>query len=207
MNQVTVSGKTVEEAIEKAVQQLETTKDRLSYRVLEEPQKGFLGFLGAKPAKIEAYVKPDSVDEALTFLKETLENMNVNAEITKNVNDELITFNINGPHDIARVIGKRGQTLDALEYLTNLVANRQGESYVRIELDAENYREKRKQVLIQLAHRVAEKVRVSKELTHLEPMNASERKVIHSALQQVKDIQTYSQGQGSKRHVTISLKK
>ncbi|WP_088104606.1 RNA-binding cell elongation regulator Jag/EloR [Halalkalibacter urbisdiaboli] len=206
MSQLTVSGKTIEEAVEKAILELGTTKERLSYRVLEEPQKGFLGFLGSKPAKIEAYVKPDPVEEALYFLEETLEKMNIKANVSKSLKGDINKFEITGPEDVGRVIGKRGQTLDALEYLTNLVANRQKESYLRIELDAENYREKRRQVLIQLANRVANKVRSSNEETKLEPMNAAERKIIHAALQKERGVQTYSQGQGANRHIIIAPK-
>ncbi|WP_100405881.1 RNA-binding cell elongation regulator Jag/EloR [Bacillus solitudinis] len=208
MTNLTISGKTIEEAIKKAIIELETTRERLSYEVLVEPQKGFLGFIGSKPAIIKAYVKPDSVDEALFFLQETLDKMSIVADVTKKEEEsELYHFHLNGSGDIGRVIGKRGQTLDALEYLTNLVANRKNEKFVRIQLDAENYREKRRQTLVQLAHRVGEKVRVTNQKTRLEPMSGSERKIIHASLQGVSGIQTYSQGQGPNRHIVIAPEK
>jgi spoIIIJ-associated protein len=207
VTQLIVSGKTVEGAIEKAVQELGTAKEQLTYRVIEEPKKGFLGFIGSRLAKIEACVKPDPVEEAFIFLQQLLEKMEVNVEVTKREKDGACLFQLQGIDDIGRIIGKRGQTLDSLEYLTNLVANRQHDKYVKIELDAENYRKKRKQALQQLAQRVGKKVRLTNQKTKLEPMNGIERKIIHSVVQGLPEVVTYSQGQGLNRHVVIAPKK
>ena len=163
MRKVIVSGKTIDEAVEKAINELQTTKDRLSYRVVQEPQKGFFGILGSKPAMIEAHLLPDPVDVAFQFLEQTVALMKVDATLTKNEMGEHIVFNLSSEEELGRLIGKRGQTLESLEYLTNLVANRQEGTYTRIELDAENYRERRKQTLEQLAERVAYKVKATKE--------------------------------------------
>lgn len=203
MRKVIVSGKTIDEAVEKAINELQTTKDRLSYRVVQEPQKGFFGILGSKPAMIEAHLLPDPVDVAFQFLEQTVALMKVNATLTKNEMGEHIVFNLSSEEELGRLIGKRGQTLESLEYLTNLVANRQEGTYTRIELDAENYRERRKQTLEQLAERVAYKVKTTKERVSLEPMNALERKIIHTTLQRVEGVETVSEGKGLKRHVVI----
>lgn len=203
MTYLTVSGKTIDEAIAKAVNELQTTRERLSYRVVQEPQKGFLGILGSKPAKIEAHVLPDPVEIAYTFLEKTVSLMGLSAEITKREQREHTLFDLTGEQELGRLIGKRGQTLEALEYLTNLVANRETGAYTRIELDAENYRERRKQTLEQLALRVANKVRTTQKSVPLEPMNALERKIIHTALQHMSEIETVSEGKGNKRHIIV----
>ncbi|MCM3715978.1 RNA-binding cell elongation regulator Jag/EloR [Halalkalibacter oceani] len=203
MKKVIVSGKTIDEAVEKAINELQTTRDRLSYRVVQEPQKGFFGILGSKPAMIEAHLLPDPVDVAFQFLEQTVALMKVNATLTKDDAGEHIVFNLSSEEELGRLIGKRGQTLESLEYLTNLVANRQDGTYTRIELDAENYRERRRQTLEQLAERVAYKVKTTKERVSLEPMNALERKIIHTTLQRVEGVETVSEGKGLKRHVVI----
>ncbi|KGA96306.1 protein jag [Alkalihalobacillus alcalophilus ATCC 27647 = CGMCC 1.3604] len=203
MTKLTVSGKTIEEAISKALSELGTTKERLRYEVIEQPQKGFLGIIGTKPAIIEAYIKPDAVEMGLSFLKEMIEEIGFSVEIEKKEQGDYILFEIIGQEDMGRLIGKRGQTLDSLEYLTNLVANKQDDSYIRIQLDTENYRAKRREALEQLAHRVSRKVLRQKQKVVLEPMNAGERKVIHTSLQNVSGVDTYSQGKGSNRHIVI----
>ncbi len=203
MTYLTVSGKTIDEAIAKAVNELQTTSERLSYRVVQEPQKGFFGIFGSKPAMIEAHVLPDPVELAHTFLGKTVSLMGFHATITKSVQRQHTRFELSGEQELGRLIGKRGQTLESLEYLTNLVANRQDGSYTRIELDAENYRERRKQTLEQLALRVANKVGTTQEPVPLEPMNALERKIIHTALQHTSGIKTLSEGKGAKRHIVI----
>ncbi|WP_017725799.1 RNA-binding cell elongation regulator Jag/EloR [Halalkalibacterium ligniniphilum] len=201
-----VSGKTIEEAVEKAVAELETTRDRITYTVLEEPQKGFLGLLGGKPAVIEVIVKPEPVDKAFAFLEKLVANMGLEAKIEKREEQGMMIFELFGKEGIGSLIGKRGQTLDSLQYLVNLVANRDATSFVRIQLDAENYRQRRKETLEQLAVRLGEKARSIKKKVPLEPMNAHERKIIHATLQHTDGVQTYSEGQGNGRHVVIAPK-
>ncbi|WP_332692406.1 RNA-binding cell elongation regulator Jag/EloR [Halalkalibacter lacteus] len=203
MTYLTVLGKTVDEAIAKAINELQTTREKLSYRVIEKPQKGFLGIIGSKPAKIEAYVLPDPVELAQTFLEETISLIGHEATITKTVSDKHVLFELASSDDVGRLIGRRGQTLESLEYLTNLVCNRGEQSYTRLELDIGNYRERRKQTLEQLALRVANKVKDSKQPLPLEPMNALERKLVHETIKSVHGVVTESKGKGGNRHIVV----
>ncbi|WP_078556397.1 RNA-binding cell elongation regulator Jag/EloR [Bacillus alkalicellulosilyticus] len=202
MKKITASGKTIDEAVDKALVELQTTRERVDIRVIEEPQKGFLGFIGSKPALVELEVKPDPIEEAIRFLQELILKMKVEATVVKKEENGMLIFDLEGSN-LGSVIGKRGQTLDALQYLVNLVANRYSEQYIRIQLDAEDYRNRRKASLIQLAERLAKKARMSKGEVKLEPMQAHERKIIHSTLQHIKGIKTYSEGQEPRRRVVI----
>ncbi len=203
MRKITVSGKTVDEAVQSAIEQLNTTRERISIEVLEEPQKGFLGLIGTKPAVVEVEIKPDAAEEAVTFLQDVTKNMGVSIEIDQVQTKDGLLLNLKG-EGIGMLIGKRGQTLDSLQYLVNLVANKYSEQYMRIVLDAENYRERRKEALEQLAKRLGNKaVRTRKEVI-LEPMNALERKIIHTALQGVKGVKTYSEGVEPNRRIVVA---
>lgn len=203
MRKITVSGKTVDEAVQSAIRQLNTTRERISIEVLEEPQKGFLGLIGTKPAVVEVEIKPDAAEEAVTFLQDVTKNMGVSIEIDQVETKDGLLLNLKG-EGIGMLIGKRGQTLDSLQYLVNLVANKYSEQYMRIVLDAENYRERRKEALEQLAKRLGNKaVRTRKEVI-LEPMNALERKIIHTALQGVKGVKTYSEGVEPNRRIVVA---
>ncbi|WP_240376320.1 RNA-binding cell elongation regulator Jag/EloR [Bacillus piscicola] len=207
MKTVKVSGKTIADAIDEALRLLGTdSKENVEYTVLEEPSKGFLGFIGAKQALIEASLKPDPTEEAFLFLRNVIEAMNVEAAVEVRENGKEVEFLLSG-EDIGVLIGKRGKTLDSLQYLVNLAANRQSDRYTHIVLDAENYRARRQEALVQLAHRLAEKAkRIGGEVT-LEPMNARERKIIHAALQNKEGVQTHSNGAEPRRHVVITPKR
>ncbi|TMW72005.1 RNA-binding cell elongation regulator Jag/EloR [Alteribacter natronophilus] len=205
MKKVTVSGKTVEEAIEQALEKLNVPKDRADVRVLEEPQKGFLGIIGGKPAVVEAEIKPDPLKEGLAFLRETIHHMGVTASVSEEKTKEGARFEIAGD-EIGILIGKRGQTLDSLQYLVNLVANRYSEDYLRIVLDAEGYRERRRESLEKLALRLGNKAVKTGQEVRLEPMNAHERKIIHTALQSVKGVGTYSDGEEPNRRIVVRPK-
>ncbi|BAB07782.1 RNA-binding cell elongation regulator Jag/EloR [Halalkalibacterium halodurans] len=202
-----VSGKTVEEAVEQAIIELGTTRERITYTVVEEPKSGLFGILGSKPAVIEVVVKPDPVDRAKAFLEELLQEMDMEVEVTIEKDPATVLFNISGEQDLGTLIGKRGQTLDSLQYLVNLVANKEEGEFIRIKLDAENYRARRKEALVQLAERLASKALRTKRPVSLEPMSAHERKIIHTALQELGDVETYSEGQGIGRHVVIAPKR
>ncbi|QOY37385.1 RNA-binding cell elongation regulator Jag/EloR [Anaerobacillus isosaccharinicus] len=203
MKKITVSGKTVDEAVQSAIKQLNTTRERVSIKIVEEPQKGFLGLIGVKPAVVEVEIKPDAADEAINFLQDVTKNMGVSIEINKVETKDGLLLNLSG-EGIGMLIGKRGQTLDSLQYLVNLVANRSSEQYMRIVLDAENYRDRRKESLEQLAKRLGTKaVRTRKEVI-LEPMNALERKIIHTALQEIKGVKTYSEGVEPNRRIVVA---
>ncbi|MCQ4637457.1 protein jag [Anaerovorax odorimutans] len=143
---------------------------------------------------------------ALDFLKETTEKMGLTLDITAKTGDNSIYVDIKGK-DSGTVIGKRGQTLDAIQYLTSLVVNKENEKYVRVVVDAENYRAKREKTLEQLANRLAEKVVRTKKSVRLEPMNPYERKVIHATLQSNPNVTTKSEGEEPYRRVIIELTK
>lgn len=205
MRKVTVSGKTVDEAIEQGLTKLDTTRDKVEIKVLEEPQKGLFGILGGKPAVVEVQLKPDPIKEAIIFLRDTIDKMGISASVDKEERQDGIYLNITGV-DIGVLIGKRGQTLDSLQYLVNLVANRQSDNYLRIYLDAEGYRERRKEALETLAARLSSKALRTKREVRLEPMNAHERKIIHTALQNVKGVTTYSAGEEPNRRIIVAPK-
>lgn len=203
MKKITVSGKTVDEAVQSAIKQLNTTRERVSIQVLEEPQKGFLGLIGVKPAIVEVEIQPDAAEEAINFLQDVTKNMGVSIDIKKEETKDGLRLDLSG-EGIGILIGKRGQTLDSLQYLVNLVANRYSEQYLRIVLDAENYRDRRKEALEQLANRLGSKALRTRKEVVLEPMNALERKIIHTALQEVKGVKTYSQGEEPNRRIVVA---
>ena len=143
MDMITVSAKTVDEAVTKALIELETTSDKLEYEVVEKGSSGFLG-IGAKPAVIRAKKKERIEDRAIDFLNQVFQSMNMEVSITAEYNPEEREMNINMEgSDMGILIGKRGQTLDSLQYLVSLVVNKKKEEYIRVKLDTENYREKR----------------------------------------------------------------
>lgn len=208
MDMITVSAKTVDEAITKALIQLETTSDKLEYEIVDKGSNGILGFIGSKPAVIRARKKETLEDMAMTFLSDVFGAMNlgVSMETAFDEGDRELSINMSGD-DMGILIGKRGQTLDSLQYLVSLVVNKESEEYIRVKLDTENYRERRKETLETLAKNIAYKVKRTRRPVSLEPMNPYERRIIHSALQNDKFVVTRSDGEEPFRHVVISLKK
>lgn len=293
MNMITVSAKTLDEAITKALIELETTSDNLDYTIVEKGSAGLLGFIGAKPVVIsvkkkremdtledflaedkqkeiqakkkdqeaaaekkeavkkefvpaspsgsgsdqapeaktaDKYEKPmraatpkedkhlsvfkRSVDgsvyeeSAKSFLIQMFKAMNMNVEITASYHekDRELSVDMIGS-DMGILIGKRGQTLDSLQYLVSLVVNKDCDGYVRVKLDTENYRARRKETLEILAKNIAYKVKRTKRSVSLEPMNPYERRIIHAALQNDKAVVTRSEGEEPFRHVVVSLKR
>lgn len=204
MTYLTVSGKTIEEAVAKAATKLNTTEQRIAYKVVQEPKKGFFGFIGSQSAVIEARLLPDPVEEAQSFLQETVKLMiGITPQIVEQRQENSVLLDIQSSEKLGTIIGRRGQTLKSLEYLTNLVANKEQESYIRFELDAENYRERRKKTLERLAIHIAEKVLKTNRPVSLEPMNALERKIIHTAVQTIDGVTTVSEGSGVNRHIIV----
>ncbi|NRD77418.1 protein jag [Bacillus sp. BRMEA1] len=203
MKQVTATGQTVEEAVESALAQLQTTKDRTNVDIIDEGKKGFFGIFGSRPAVVKVTVNIDPIEEAKQFLKNVSEQMGAPIEIEVNRDGKQIHFVLIG-EKIALLIGKRGQTLNSLQYLTQLVINRHSDQYLTIILDAEDYRNRRNETLIQLAQRLAQKaIRTGKNVS-LEPMPSYERKVIHTALADEKRVKTSSDGTEPHRYVVIS---
>ena len=207
MEMITVSAKTVDEAVTKALIQLETTSDKLVYEVVDKGSAGFLG-IGAKPAVIKAGKQETIEDKARDFLNRVFEAMNlpVTIEISYDEEEKEMSINLVGD-DMGILIGKRGQTLDSLQYLVSLVVNKECDGYLRVKLDTENYRARRKETLETLAKNIAYKVKRTKRSVSLEPMNPYERRIIHAALQNDKYVTTRSEGEDPFRHVVIFLKK
>ena len=200
------SAKTVNDAITEACKALGVTSDKLDYKVVEEGSNGFLG-IGAKDAQIEAAVKNSVSDVASDLLKDVFAAMNIIVVVDVKYNAENNEMNIDlSGDDMGVLIGKRGQTLDSLQYLVSLVVNKGNEDYIRVKVDTENYRERRKSTLENLAKNMAYKVKRTRRPLHLEPMNPYERRIIHSALQNDKFVTTHSEGEEPYRHVVITLK-
>lgn len=213
MNYTEFKGKTVEEAVTAASIEFGVTSDELDYEVIEKGSSGFLG-LGAKPAIIKAKKaeKPESektiLDKTNEYLETLFKAMDIETEVTIDFDEENNNMNINleGP-EMGILIGKRGQTLDALQYLISLFVNKESENYVRVKLDTENYRARRKDTLENLAKNIAFKVKRSRRSVTLEPMNPYERRIIHSVLQNDKYVATRSEGEEPYRKVVVYLKK
>lgn len=201
MKFVEKSGKSVEEALRLALIELDANREEVEIEVLEEGSKGFLG-LGAKETKIRVSKKNSVTDVAMTFLKSILKEMNILAEIQITQVEDALNINMIG-EDMAILIGKRGQTLDSLQYLVSLVVNKERDDYLRVVLDTENYRAKRKETLESLAEKLASKVKKSRKNVILEPMNPYERRIIHSALQNNPNVSTKSEGDEPYRKVVI----
>ena len=206
MEFIEVSAKTVNEAITEACQRLGVTSDKLEYEVLEEGSTGFLGF-NAKPAKILARIKGNVVDTAKEFLNEMFAAMKmvVAVEVKYDEAEKFMDIDLSGD-DMGVLIGKRGQTLDSIQYLSSLVVNKGEDEYIRVKVDTENYRERRKETLENLAKNISFKVKRTKRPVSLEPMNPYERRVIHAALQNDKYVVTRSEGVEPYRHIVISPK-
>lgn len=207
MDWVEFTAKTVDDALTDALIQLGTTSDNVEYEVIEKESNGILG-LFSKPAKIRVRVKRSIQNVATNFLEKIFKAMNIQAkiDIAYNEVEGLIDINLSG-EDMGVLIGKRGQTLDSLQYLTNLVINKESESYLKVKIDTENYRERRKETLENLAKNIAYKVKRTKKPVSLEPMNPYERRIIHSALQYDKYVETHSEGEEPYRKVVVTLKK
>lgn len=207
MEFIEVSAKTVDDAITEASIKLGTTSDKIEVEVIEKGSTGFLG-IKSKPAIIKARKKNDTVDNIREFLENVFSamNMEVTIDIKKAEDDKVYEVELSGK-EIGLLIGKRGQTLDSLQYLTNLAVNKHSDGYIKVKLDTEDYRQRRKDTLENLAKNIAYKVKRTKRPVSLEPMNPFERRVIHSALQGDRYVETHSEGEEPFRHVVVTLKK
>jgi len=222
------TAKTVEEAVQAALEELKTERDKVEIEVLEQPTRGIFGIIGTKLARVRVSIKEKKVTEkaeekriefkeirikdfiiekekARKFLREVLEAMDMKAEIRVKDTNGGIYINLSGPK-MGLIIGRRGQTLDSLQYLVSLVVNKDKErdNFVKVILDTEDYRRKREETLERLAKRLAERVQKTGKKVELEPMNPYERRIIHSTLQEYKDITTLSEGEEPYRKVIIS---
>ena len=218
MKKVTAKGKTVEEAIQNALDELGTTAENVTTKVLDIPSSGIMGMFGGRFAKVEVTLNEEedvvvaeaasneNDNEVITlcesFLTDMFNAMDIDVELCSEYKDEMVFVELKC-EETGVLIGRRGQTLDALQYLTSLAVNKSTDEYTRISLDVANYREKRKNALQDLADRIAQKVQRTRSKYVLEPMNPYERRIIHSALQNYDNITTYSEGEDPYRHIVI----
>ncbi len=207
MDWINITAKTVDEALTNAMLELGTTIDNIEYEIIEKETNGFLGMFG-KPAKIRAKIKQSMEMSAKKFLDDVFRAMNITAttQVVFDKENDTIDINVDG-EDMGVLIGKRGQTLDSLQYLVSLVINKNSENYIKVKLDTENYRARRKETLENLAKNISFKVKRTRKPVSLEPMNPYERRIIHSALQNDKYVETYSEGEEPYRRVVINVKK
>ena len=207
MEFIEISAKTVDDAIIEALLKLETTSDKIEYEVIEKGSSGFLGF-NSKPAKIKVRKKFNTADAATGFLDKVFESMGLNVLIKTYLSEDKSSLDIDlEGENMGILIGKRGQTLDSLQYLTSLVVNKESENYIRVKIDTEDYRKRRKETLEKLAYNISYKVKRTRRPVALEPMNPYERRIIHSALQNDKYVSTHSEGDEPYRKVVVTLKK
>lgn len=199
--------KSVEEAITNASMELGVASTDLDVEVIEKGSSGFLG-LGSKPAIIKVKKKESFLDDIQGYLDNLFKAMDIEAQVKIDFDQEnsVMDIDVSGP-DMGILIGKRGQTLDALQYLISLFVNKKSDSYIRVKLDTENYRSRRKDTLENLAKNIAFKVKRTRRSFALEPMNPYERRIIHSALQNDKYVATRSEGEEPYRKVVVYLKK
>lgn len=207
MDFIEFSAKTIEDALTEASISLGIPSNELEYEVIEKGSTGFLG-IGSKNAVIKVRKKFSVEESVKEFLNSVFKAMEMEVEIIVKVDefDKLIDIELKGD-DMGILIGKRGQTLDSLQYLTNLAVNKNSENYYKVKVDTEDYRKRRKETLENLAKNIAYKVKRTKRAVELEPMNPFERRVIHSALQNDKYVTTHSEGDEPYRHVVVTLKK
>lgn len=205
MEEIRKSAKTVDAAIEAALAELGATREEVDITVIDEGSKGFLGMFGSKDAVVLVKKNFNPEKEAETFLKEVFLSMGLIVQIKTELKEKHLFVELTGD-DMGILIGKRGQTLDALQYLVNLVVNKKSPYYISVMLDTENYRQRRKETLESLAFNLAKKVKHTKKNVVLEPMNPYERRIIHSALQNDRFVTTFSEGEEPYRNVVITLK-
>lgn len=203
MKQVTATGQTVDEAVESALAQLNTKKDHVEITIIDEGKKGIFGIFGSRPAVVKVEIKIDPIEEAKSFLRNVAEKMGAPIKIEVIQEGKQVKLILSG-EKIALLIGKRGQTLNSLQYLTQLVMNRYSDQFLTVLLDAEDYRTRRNETLVQLAERLAQKAMKTGRDVALEPMPSYERKVIHTALAKNDRVKTYSDGVEPHRYVVIS---
>jgi spoIIIJ-associated protein len=205
MDYIEITSKTINDAITEACKKLTVTSDHLEYEIIKEGSAGFLGF-NTKQAVIKARVKNSVEDIAKDFLVKVFAGMDMMVSVSAKFLEEEKVLNIELVGDeMGILIGKRGQTLDSIQYLTSLVINRSKDNYIRVKVDTENYRIRRKETLENLAKNISYKVKRTKKSFSLEPMNPYERRIIHSSLQGDKYVTTHSEGDEPYRKVIISI--
>jgi len=204
-NKIEIAAKTVEAAVSEALAALGTTEDQVKISIIDPGSKGGLFGIGSKPAVVSVTRKPNPAEAAKNFIKEVTLAMNLSVQIETKTKDKQVYVDMSG-ENMGLLIGKRGHTLDALQYLTNLAVNQNSEPTASVVLDTENYRKRRRETLESLAFGIARKVKSTRKSVTLEPMSRFERHVIHTTLQNDKFVRTASEGAEPFRYVVINLK-
>ncbi|CCO08320.1 RNA-binding cell elongation regulator Jag/EloR [Desulforamulus hydrothermalis] len=199
-------GKTIDEAIEHGLQEFGVLRDEVIIEVLEEPSKGLFGIIGSRPARVRLTLKDNPARRTDRLLKDIFRAMEIPVEMDIQEREQVLQVSLQGP-DLGVLIGRRGETLDALQYLVNLAVNKNQEQKRKVILDVEGYRRRREETLQKLAMRLADKAKMRGRSVVLEPMNSQERRIIHTALQGRDDIYTFSEGEEPFRKIIISPKK
>ncbi|MBT9172458.1 MAG: hypothetical protein DDT21_00841 [Syntrophomonadaceae bacterium] len=206
MRSVDVCGKSIDDAVQRGLAELGVSHDQAEVEILVEPSPGFLGLIGSRQARVRVKERKSSAMFLQEYLQTILSHLDINGNVEAATAEDRINITING-EKMGLLIGKRGQTLDALQYLLNVVHHRKGNAQgTRVILDVEDYRNKREQTLRELANRLAKKVAAYRKAVVLEPMNSQERRIIHSSLQDHPAVSTYSQGEEPYRKVVIAPK-
>lgn len=205
MKALEVQAKTVEEAVDKALSELDTCREAVDIEVLEEGHRGFFGLM-AKDAKVKVVVKETPLIRTEKFLHGLLAHFDIEADFSVRQEKQIIRVEFSGRH-VGTLIGRHGTTLDAIQFITSLAVNRGDGQYMRIYMDAQNYRKRREMALEKLAHKMARRAVSTGRRVVLEPMNPNERRIIHTALQNHEEVNTGSIGEGQHRRVVISLKR
>ncbi len=206
MKSVKIKAKTVDEAVAQALEELDTAAENAEINVIDEGSKGLLGFIGAKDAVVEVKKIFNPVEEGKEFLKQLLDKAKINVDVEvvqKETDDEQVLYNLMGQKELGLVIGHRGETLDALQYLTSIYINKEVDEYYRVLLDAEGYRDRRRKTLERLAQRLADKAEKKQRKVVLEPMPPHERRIIHITLKENNNVKSYSEGEEPYRKVMI----
>ncbi|NLY49651.1 MAG: protein jag [Firmicutes bacterium] len=203
MRTVEESGRSVEEAVAQALRKLAASESEVNIEILEEGSRGLLGILGGRPARVRVTLKDSPAEKARQFLESVVASLGIEATVSAVAGDDGIQVNVEG-EDVGPLIGRRGHSLDAWQYLTALVANKGSHESVRVFLDVAGYRERRAATLERLARRTAARVKARRRSVALEPMPAAERRVIHLALQDDPDVVTGSEGREPYRRVVVS---
>ena len=207
MRFVEMKAKTVDEAVSKALAELNTTKENVEIEILEE-SKGLFGLLGNKEVKVKVtLVKENESEKAEEFLSNLTKmmGMDITFETEYKEEEKKMEIELKG-EGLGLLIGRRGETLDAIQYLTNIFLNKETDDYIKVTLDAENYRERRESALVTLAKRTAQKATKYKKNMIIEPKNPYERRIIHEALQDYPEVTTYSIGEEPNRKVVVAYK-
>lgn len=200
------TARTVDDAIDQAIAELGTSREEVDVEIIDQPSKGFFGLLGTKPARVKVTVRNTPSRKVRAIMTDILATMNLDAKMDINEKDDIISVNLKGGN-LGILIGRRGETLDALQYLINLSVNKNMENRKKFILDIEGYRRRREETLEKLAHKLADKARQRGRNIVLEPMNSLERRIIHTTLQERDDISTFSEGEEPYRKIIIAPKK